>query len=64
MPVNFLFHRPLCSRRRGRRVDFPFYFLLRGQKVKNTSPSGKKQISLRALRLCGEYKSKIATDFF
>jgi hypothetical protein len=34
------FHRPLRLRRQGRRVDFPFHFLLRGQKVKKTSPAG------------------------
>jgi hypothetical protein len=35
------FHRPLRSRRQGRRVDFSFHFLLRGQKVKNNGHEGK-----------------------
>jgi len=34
-------HRPLRSRSKGRRVNISFHFLLRGQKVKNNSPSGK-----------------------
>jgi hypothetical protein len=35
------YHRPLRSRRQGRKVGFSFHFLLRGQKVKNNSPAGK-----------------------
>jgi len=38
----FIVHSTLYSpqRRKGRRVNFSFHFLLRGQKVKNNNPSG------------------------